>query len=281
MPIADPTEKRALSKAIANTYAAVGDVSPWELCQQYQQMLTYTAEHPEAGRVAVARAIGENVPTSRVRVWLNGGMPDAMHGIQACEEQGWLDLTWDGPTLHNFAIVVAWIFSGGSISDRWMPYLTVDDDTRTVACDVFRALGDRPKTVRNDDSDRATEVRPTVARAPLGRLLTVLGAPHGSKASGTPLSLPPWLADAPRSVRLAFVRTYVTNRGTPRADRPNTPLQINENRSAAYRRELTALFDDVAGGDVTHGDSRNIRLTAAGAELFDQVPTVRQSTTHN
>jgi hypothetical protein len=270
-----PTDKAALSQAFANTYNTTADATPWELCQQYLTMLDYTAQNPDAGRHAVANAIGEEIPPGRVRPWLDNSMPDAMRGIQACEAHGWLDLTWDGPTLHNLGVLIAWVFSGGSITSHWVPQLAVEDKaTEQRAYRLLRALDEQPEAVRADDAGRATEVRPTEDAAPLGRLVTVLGAPQGVKNRQTNLSLPPWLTNAAHSIQLAFARTYVMNRATPRDDRPQTPVQMAEQRSPGYRQELTTFFDAVADADVTRGDSETIRLTQAGANRLHQPPAI-------
>lgn len=277
MIVTDPTDKETVAEAIADKYGTTSETSPWELCQQYQACLEYTAEHPNAGRTRVSKNVADDpVPPSRVRVWMDGGMPDAMRGIQACETRGWLDLSWDGATLHNLAIVTAWVFSGGSITSQFEPYLSVPDTaSKDTAVELLTQLDTAPNIIRTDDTGRATEARPTAAVAPLGRLLVSLGAPTGRKNSENTLSLPPWLGDAPHAVRLAFARTYVSNRASVREDRPATPIQMTEVRSLGFRRKLCAFLDDVAGANVTTGDSQTTYLNPAGAALFNQLPEIR------
>lgn len=57
----------------------------WAAVEQYQMFLEVREETPEAGRVALARAmserLNEEIPPSRVRTWLKGGMPDTVRGI--------------------------------------------------------------------------------------------------------------------------------------------------------------------------------------------------------
>ncbi len=277
MTVSDPTDKESLSEAIADRYGTSSETTSWELCQQYQSFLEYTAEHPDAGRNRVSKHIADDpVPASRVRVWMNGGMPDAMRGIQACEARGWLDLTWSGSTLHNLAILIAWVFSGGSITTSWIPYLAApDSDSQNRAVELLDQLGTRPELIREDDDGRVTEVRPTEASASLGRLLASLGAPTGHKNSQAVLSLPPWLADTPRDVRVAFARTYVQGRVSVRNDRLTTVVQMSEDRSLGFRRELQTFLNDVAGARVATGEGTTTYLQPAGAALFNQAPEIR------
>lgn len=276
--ITDPTDKQLLSQALANTYSTHGGTTGWERCQQYQASLEYSGEHPNAGRVRVANNMldgDEQVPPSRVRPWLNGSMPDPMRGIQAAETHGWLDLSWGSATLQNLTVLLAWIYSGGSINDHWVPYLAVDgDETEQLAHRLLRALKETPETVRDDQQGRATEVRPTTDGPTLGRLLVVFGAPQGEKNAAADISLPPWLADAPRQLRIAFARTYVWNRGTPRDDKPSLPLQIQEERPQAYLDELRDFFAGLTG-DRPRGARRALTFTPDAARLLDRPPAIR------
>lgn len=272
-----PTDKQRLSKALANTYNTTADTSPWELCQQYQAFLEYSAEHPDAGRYKIAHNMldDETVPQGRVRGWKDGGMPDAMRGIQAAERHDWLDLGWDTVTMHNIAILVAWVYSGGSINSHYVPYLTVDDDeSEQCAYDLLRALNEQPETVRDDQQGRATEVRPTKDAPPLGRLLTVLGAPQGPKNNECDIQLSSWLSDAPDHIQLAFARTYVWNRATERLDRPDTPIQITEQRPQTYLTALRDFFEDVTG-ERPQGQQRSMVFSRDAATMLNQPPSIQ------
>lgn len=271
-----PTEKEAIVKQLSLEYKTTADASPWELCQQYQDFLEYTAEHPDASRYRVANNMTEEpVPPGRVRGWLDGGRPDAVRGVQACESRGWLDLAWDDATLHNLTVLIAWIFAGGSINNMWVPYLAATDaQSRERALELYEQLGTAPETVRMDDDSRATEIRPTEAAPPLGRLLSVLGAPTGVKNSNTQLSLPQWLAQASHDLRLAFARTYVWQRGTARSDRSRMPVQLSEERSIGFRRELKNFLNDVAGADVATEAGTVTYLAPAGSALLNHPPVI-------
>jgi len=263
--VPDPSDKERLSRTLANTYSTAADATPWELCQQYQAFLEYTADHPDAGRARVANNMlaDESVPPGRVRTWLDGGMPDAMRGIQAAEAHGWLD--WEPDTTGTRALncLVAWIFAGGSINARYVPLLAIEDQTQPCATTLLETVTGEPPAANergptDDGRARATELRPRTDASPLGRLLVALGAPRGTKhADRTGLSLPAYLDSAPRELRVDWARTYVWLRGTLRDDRSAERVQISTERPQSFKRELHALFESLVV-DAVRGSSRDV-----------------------
>jgi len=275
--VTDPTDKEPLSEALASTYNTTADATPWALCQQYQAFLDYTAEHPNAGRVRVANNMLNDgqVPPSRIRVWLDDGMPDAMRGVQTAEGHGWLDLDWDGDTLHNLALAVTWVLSGGSIAEQTMaPYFAADPETEDLAHDLLQALDLRLETVRDDADGRATEVRATENSPVFGRLLSVLGAPVGGKSPDADVTLPAWFGELLDETRRDIARLYILNRGTDRTDRPDTPLGLREERSQAYLDELRDFFEDVTGHR-PRGQAESLAFTPAATMQLNRPPEIR------
>jgi hypothetical protein len=269
-PCADPTDREALSKALARTYGSEYD--GWERLQEYNTYLEYAADHPNKGSTAIAGAL--ELPRSRVRPWTNGSVPDPVRGVQTAAGHGWLELSWDGDVLRTLTIALAWLFSGGSVNNNCVPAFAVERRTQWLAEDLLDAL-DAGHLVRHAEGDsRATEVIPAEDASVLGRVLIALGAPWGSKADGS-LSLPPWLSNAPEPVRLAFARTYVTNRGTSRDDRPQRPVAFREERDASYRHGLQEVLESLFDGQVVSGDSETLYLTPRGAALLNQVLSVK------
>ncbi|WP_276221303.1 hypothetical protein [Haloarcula halophila] len=201
-------------------------------------------------------------------------MPDAARGMQVAEGRGWFDLTWEEPMCRALTIAVAWIFSGGSIDETWVPSFTVTEDTDEFATSVYEALGVGARTVREDDNGRATELLPAADASVLGRLLSALGAPTGSKTPDRKFSLPPWLDEAPEDVRLAFAQTFVVNRGVERHDRPQTPVQLRTTRSDEFRDAIQALCESVTAEEAVTGDSEVWRLTDSAADQLYRMPGV-------
>ncbi|MFC6975667.1 hypothetical protein ACFQL1_14990 [Halomicroarcula sp. GCM10025709] len=201
-------------------------------------------------------------------------MPDAARGMQVAEGHGWFDLSWETPMCHTLTIAVAWIFSGGSINEMWAPSFAVTENTRAFADSVYEALGVGARTVRSDDDGRATELLPAADGSVLGRVLSALGAPTGSKTPDSEVSLPPWLSEAPDDVRRAFAQTFVFNRGVERQNRPQTPVQIKTTRSDEFREDIQALCESVTAESAVTGDSEVWRLTAPAAFQLYQAPEI-------
>ncbi len=105
---------------------------------------------------------------------------------------------------------------------------------------------------QHEDDSRATEVRPTEHASLLGLTLAVLGAPVRPKADLEDLTLPWYLEDASYETREMFVLAYLANRGTHH--RTKDTITVQEDRPESYRRELTALIEDVSKEPVTVGD---------------------------
>lgn len=66
--------------------------------------------------------------------------------------------------------------------------------------------------------------------------------------------LPTYLADAPSDVCITFVQLYLANRALHAHDRDT--LQIVEQRTPTYTRELGTMIQTVAGSGVTISDHR-------------------------
>lgn len=98
-----------------------------------------------------------------------------------------------------------------------------------------------------------------------------LGTPLGRKAETKGLTSPDWLTDASLGIREDFLRVYMWNRGTKRPDRPQTPVQIREERSDDYRFQLWQLVDLVVA-DWMRGDSHTYGLSAAVASRLYRPP---------
>ncbi|MBX0297868.1 hypothetical protein [Haloarcula nitratireducens] len=272
----DPTDKDALIESFAGTYNSSSTASSWELVQQYQRVLEYTSKNPNKGSSAVASAL--NLPRSRIRSWVDGdGRPDAVRGIQRAESHGLLDLSWEGQTLRSLTTLVAWIFSGGSINEVYVPSFALSGGDRDIVESALEDLGAGWTEFNAGESDRVTELRPTEDASVLGRLLLTLGAPLGAKNRETDLQLPRYLHDAPEELRLLFARTYIGNRATDRADRPKTPIQLAEKRSPVFREELRSFFESLVGEGEVRGEAESYRLSAEAVDKLALKPVVISS----
>lgn len=166
---------------------------------------------------------------------------DAEHGVRTAEENRWLPLDYDREAFGPLNRLVAWVLSGGSIDERYIP--TFVADTRSDRHRLVGLFDDLGIDYRVTEGDRTptTRYRPAVDAAVLGRLLSVLGAPVGSATDG-PLALPDYLDGAPRRVRREFTETYLRSR--QRTTEAGDSVRPREG-AAAHRHELAAFIEVV------------------------------------
>lgn len=247
------------AQTISRTYSDRVYSDPWEKVLDHRRVLDFAARNPNAGRTRVGNAL--DLPPSRVRGWLDGGVPDPARAVNTAAERGWIDPDPDGETAAALVELLAHILAGGSISsETFVPAVTTGrrvgvDEIR----DAFARLGVET-TIRNADADgRATEVVPTTDASLLGRCLVTMGAPHGEK---TGLDHPPSVVrNVPPAVRRSFVRIYVKHRAIEQPDKAT--LQIRENRPPTYFEDLQQLIREATGETVTR--NRNILTISADA----------------
>lgn len=250
------------AKSLARTYSDRVYADPWEKVLDYRRVQQYAAKHPEAGRTRVGNAL--ELPPSRVRGWLNDGQPDQIRGIITALEHGWLDLEPDSEMAAALIRLAAHILAGGSIDARYVPTLTPGGPyTLADLKAVFHSVGVETFTRNADVSQRATEVVASDGGTVLGRCLTTMGVPHGSKRDIA--TLPPALAVVPETVRRDFVIIMLQHRGV-RYDQKAT-ISVNEQRAPAYRDALSALIRGVTGEHATAGERGVIVSAAAVREL--------------
>ncbi|WP_049982015.1 hypothetical protein [Halorubrum sp. BV1] len=245
------------AQALARTYSDREYSDPWQKVLDYCRVREYAAEHPDHGRTRVGNAL--DLPPSRVRGWLDGGMPDPVRGIQTAIDHGWLDP--DETTTAAFVDLLAHVLAGGSINDTFVPAITVDDSVTTDEVRaVFEALGVDVLTRNAEVDNRATEVVPAADASVLGRCLVAIGAPVGKKVGLD--SFPQIVWDAPKPVRESFARIYVSHRALTYETKDTRVIQ--EDRSRAYLCDLRDVVAEVTGEPVSVGDGR-VTVSAAAA----------------
>ncbi|WP_440769933.1 hypothetical protein [Natronorubrum sp. DTA28] len=269
------TESALVSERdLARTYDGGAYSDPWAAVLDYQAVMRYASHHPNKGSGAISSAL--EMPRGRIRGWVDGnGKPDAVRGIEAAREYGWLDATYGDREFMALNTLVANVFSGGSIAtENFVPSFALNHaDHRSHVIDALESAGIEFDFFHEEDDSRATEVRPTKDAPVLGRTLAVLGAPVGPKAELEDFSLPWYLDDAPFETREIFVLAYLANRAIHQ--RTKDTVQIQEQRSKAYRDELAALIEDVAGESVTSGD-RMVTISADAARSLRLQPRYRK-----
>lgn len=248
---------------LAATYNTPNYDEPWTAVEDYHDVLDYTAAHPDAGSTAVATAL--NLPRSRIRPWMNGSRPDAVHGIQTAHDHHWL--ADNRETQRALLELAAWVLAGGNLTTapNYAVTFTLDDDTQH---DHFAEIATHANldydVIRTDDDSHATEARPTTGGSVLARLLSCLGIPGGDKTT-TLTRLPAVLNEVDDAFRRAFAQRYIQIRASDHAAKDT--LTIQEARDPAYLESLASFFESVSGESVTVSENQ-ITISAAAARAL-------------
>ncbi|MCD2201581.1 hypothetical protein LPA44_17095 [Halobacterium sp. KA-4] len=263
-------------KALARAYDTPSYDDPYEAVTDYQEYLELADEHSDLGSHALASRL--DLPRGRVRPWTNGSRPDAVRGIQTAESNRWLSNTDPAPERERAIVqLAAWVLSGGSLSllrEQGARISFVLDAGREDAFAAIAATaGLDYQIVHDDDSNRATEARPTEGGSVLARILHAMGVPTGEKSADGPTALPSFVHSPDAGNRGAFARVYVKNRATTYENKDTLTLQ--EKRPKSYLEDLAVLLRTVTGESVTR-DENGITVSAAAArELLDEPPDLR------
>lgn len=241
----DPT-----AKALARTYSDRVYLDPWEKVLDYQRVLKYAAEHPNAGRTRVGNAL--ELPPGRVRGWLNETVPDPVRGINTATEYGWIDPDLHGETAAALVELLAHVLAGGTIPEQ--RFEVAVSEGRRVGVEEIRAaferVGVETRIRHRGVHSRATEVVSTTDTSVLGRCLVTMGAPRGNKTTIERLPAAVWAV--PIDVRREFARIYIAHRATTWESKAT--LRIQEQRPRSYLDDLRRLLAELTGESVTAGD---------------------------
>ena len=235
---------------------------PWKKVLDYREVREYKAKHPNSGRTMIGKAL--ELPPGRVRTWINGGMPDSVHGIQTALDYGWIDPDPTSDTAQALIELLAHVLAGGSINANFSPRLTAGNRVDLEELQqAFTSVGVRSTIQHEDAEERATEVVAANDGSVLGRCLVAMGAVHGSK---TDLEVFPSVVDeVPVDVRASFARIYARHRAVSYEQKDTT--RITEDRPATYRHNLRDLLVDVTGEQVTVDDS-GLTLSATASRTL-------------
>jgi len=260
----DITNPHVVRTALLNTYADPDEIHPLERFEQYGRVMA-CREKTGAGRVKISDWF--DIPSGRVTHWIyNDGKPTGYETDQRARSIGLYDFDWRGEQFHGLNQLVAWVFSGGHIHDRYTPQFNVGSSDREACAAALDRAG-APDYVLDDHASASGSTkgfRITDGQALFGRVLVALGAPQGRKRTQV-YGLPCYLGAAPEEVRREFASIYVLNRGVCPDDKNH--LTIREERPAAYLEALAGLFRSLTDATVTVG--ADYRITIGDAVLSD------------
>ncbi|MFC7187856.1 hypothetical protein [Halorubrum yunnanense] len=251
------------AQGIARTYSDRVYPDPWEKVLDYRRVREYSAEHPNAGRVRIGNAL--DLPSSRVRGWINDSVPDPVRGINTAIQHSWVEPNPNGKIAASLVELLAHVLSGGSISEKFF-VPAVAPGKRVEIQEIrqaFESVGVETVTRHEDSKSRSTEVVPANDGSVLGRCLVTMGVPNGQK---TKLDrLPPAVWDVPVSVRRSFAQIYLRHRGLDHKQKATTQVQVK--RPVSFIKDLWKLLDGVCDGRVTSSGERITISADAAREL--------------
>ena len=247
----------------ADQYRTTYYPSGMEAIEFYQQYQEYRSFNPDTDRSTAGNAL--DMPPGRIRAWDNGSKPDPVRGLEFAQERGWFDP--DLETMRGLSVLVAWVFSAGSINEKHRSVMfTVGDESEEQRLrEAADTVGIELRISREGGEGRAREYSPSEGGTIMGRFLAALGAPIGSKAEVVGLRPPDWLDEVPQPVVRDWVLTYLLNRGQWRE---TGVITLREERSTQYLDALAGLFEKVIGEPVRRND-KNIVLSVPAREVVD------------
>lgn len=251
------------AQGIARTYSDRVYPDPWEKVLDYRRVCEYAAKHPNAGRVRVGNVL--DLPSSRVRGWINDSMPDPVWGLNTAIDYGWVEPDPEREIAASLVELLAHVLSGGSISEKFfVPAVTSGKRVKIKEVRLaFENVGVKTVTRHKNSKSRSTEVVPANDGSVLGRCLVTMGIPNGKK---TELErLPPAVWDVPLSIRRSFAQIYLRHRGLDHKQKATTQIQVK--RPTSFINDLWKLLDEVCDAKVTSSADRITISADAAREL--------------
>jgi hypothetical protein len=220
---------------------------PIEAVKQYRKVREYHEQNPDDGSTLVSRVF--DLPRGRVHGWLEDGRPDQVKAIEFGEQYGWFDGTWEDAIGIAFNVLVAAIFSGGSIGKRdLVPRFTFGKGFENEISTALEHVAGGYSIAQDVEGRETYEVVPKDGQAPVARALIALGAPIGPKNSDAEMSLPSYLYQAPKDIKRSFLRIYI---GLRYVNPPDSDyLIVREDRPEKFLDELTEFLNQQVSGEV-------------------------------
>jgi len=264
----DITDGQALRARFAETYSHHDDPHLLRKFERYE-IVQSCRDATGAGAQKLSNWTG--VLQGLINGWIyQDSSPRGYESVQRAESLGLFDLSWDGKQFRGINELVAWIMSGGIISeDGWVPTFSVELENLDVCTAAVERAGAPAYTTTATPGDGNTKsVRITEAGSIFSRLFVALGAPQGNKhKTAQQFGLPCYLGVAPEPVRRRFADIYLLNRGVRPHDR--NALVISEERPDAYLEALAGLFRSLTAADVSRDADGRLYIGESVLSEFD------------
>ena len=247
------------------TFATEENPEPWGTVETFYSALAIAHDSPGKSVNAIAAEVGADGET--VRGWIEGGRsPAIVRSLNVAIERGWVPLTEaaeDFPVLNR---LVAWVFSGGSISIGYELRFSPDSESERERLKSLMAELGLEYELREENG--YTTCIPRGKNRILARTLVSMGAPRGSKGPDIEISLPRYLSECSDRTRREFVETYLLNRAVGWKD--TRAMMIAEERPISYQMELAEMIERVAGAPVTT-NKNYVSIPADTARELDHI----------
>lgn len=268
---ADDLRSVADAQAFARTYSHPVYDDPWDAVEDYRRVQAIATDYENPSPTAIADHL--DLPRGRVKPWLYGSKPDCVRGIETARKHGWVNVDTDSSVFRGLNVLVAWIFSSGSITAaNYSPYFVLDDHDDEPLLTAAADLADVDlHYTRSLGADRSAELRPVRDGSVLGRVCSVLGAPVGQKSAGSAIELPAYLTHVDERLAREFVQTYLLHRGEHQEG--TDYRRFREERPAGYLESVGELIRRLTGEAVTV-EGRTVNISAAAAREIGRWPPV-------
>jgi len=235
----NPTDTATAKRALVRTYNPPAYADPWDCVEDFERVQREAAKHPNKGSAALSSVV--ELPRSRIRPWMEGSRPDCYRGLQTALSHDWLLESWDNDTARALNQLAAWVCASGSVHDDFAVHFVVELDLEDWFEELTANVGITVRQTRVD-SDRPPEYTPSEHQTVLGRVLHTWTGVQGDK-SALATQFPRYLQFDPDDIATAFAQAYVRLRATPAERYDGQAVQLQENRSKGYYRDLRTLLE--------------------------------------
>lgn len=181
-------------RAVASTFRRLQSPGGYRYHQLHQ-----IVRKRDDSRANLAAELG--IPESSIQSWRRESRPYATNALKRARERGWITPPVDSEIATTLTALLTWLLARGSLRDTYYPVFGAETMAQRDRFEILaKKLEISYETVRPNDPNWPTELRPTEDGSLLGRVLYALGAPRQSEPQTTAL-LPPIVYHASEHAR--------------------------------------------------------------------------------